>query len=157
MGLFGVTVETFFLIPLSSGAPLSAVLVQLIPPVVSIVSNFVFYSLILYAIGVGINRFFAYTATKSTAVSKVETGNVTRSAVQNSVTRSSTMDINQAESDVLHNAGKDAMLKPTAEEESAVSQEPVEDPAIEPTTAVSNGQAKEENEEITSEETSRKK
>jgi hypothetical protein len=137
----------------------------LIPPVVSIVSNFVFYSLILYAVGVTINRIFAYTATKPTAEGETGTPTINRgathreavtgSAVQDTVARSSTMDTNQGESDVVHNAGKDATLRSVAEEESDESQETVEDSMIEPTTAESNGQAEEE--EVTSEETSRKR
>jgi len=91
IGLIGVIIEIYLFMGSSNGAPLSAVLVQLIPPVISIVSNFVFYALILYAVVVVIDRFFAYTERGSTMVdTEEERGDLTRGSVEDSATGSTT-------------------------------------------------------------------
>ncbi len=132
LGLIGVIVEIYLFVRSSSGAPLSAVLVQLIPPVVSIVSNFVFYSLILYAAGVIIDRFFTYTETRSTPVStNEERGDLTRGTVEDSASWTSKAEASQKESDVV----EDAEIEPaatSAEAASDVTQETVEDATIKP-------------------------
>jgi hypothetical protein len=92
IGLIGVIVEVYLFVRSSGGAPLSAVLVQLIPPVVSIVSNFVFYALILYAVGVIIDRFFAYTERRSAMAETEEDDNVTRGTVASTAAPSATVE-----------------------------------------------------------------
>jgi hypothetical protein len=109
IGLIGVIVEIYLFMGSSNGAPLSVVLVQLIPPVISIVSNFIFYALILYAVGVIIDRFFAYTGRRSTMVdTEEESGDLTRGTVEDSATSSTT--------------DEDAMVEPTTTSTEEASQ-----------------------------------
>src|SRR5579863_1419784 len=126
IGLISLIVDVYLFVRSSGGVPLSAVLVQLIPPMVAIISNFVFYALILYAVGVVVERFFAYTATQpTTEVIIDETDDLTRSMVEDSVTGAQT---SQEESNSF--VVEDATLKPTT-----ASADEDENVTIEPTTA----------------------
>src|SRR5712692_915158 len=151
VGLIGVVVEVYLFVRASGGASWSSILVQLLPLVLSIVPTFIFYSLILYAAGVIIDRFLVYTAgnstkakiggvmldgveeraIKHTMVGAQEIGDMTQDKVEDAISQSTTAKVAEDESDMTQDKVEDVTPQSTrvetAEEESDVTQDKVED------------------------------
>ena len=139
VGLIGVVVEVYLFVRASGGAPWSSILVQLLPLVLSIVPTFIFYSLILYAAGVIIDRFLVYTASNST---KAKVGGVMLDEVEETAIKPTMVDVQEI-GDVRQDKVEDVIPQsPTlevAEEESEVTLTNEEASPIKPTTVESNG------------------
>lgn len=136
VGLIGVVVEVYLFVRASGGASWSSILVQLLPLVLSIVPTFIFYSLILYAAGVIIDRFLVYTAgnstnakvggvmldeveetaIKPTMVDAQEIGDMTQDKVEDIIPQSSTAEVAEEESDVTLTNEEASPIKPTTVE-----------------------------------------
>ncbi len=163
VGLIGVVVEVYLFVRASGGASWSAILVQLLPLVLSIVPTFIFYSLILYAVGVTVNRFIAYTAgngtnakvgdvkldeveetvIKPTMVDAQEIGDMTQDEVEDITPQSTMVEAAVEESDMTQDKVEDVTPQSTtvevAVEESEVTLTNEEASPIKPTTVESNG------------------
>ncbi len=135
----------------SGGAPLSFMIADVLQVVLSIVPTFIFYSLILYAAGVIIDRFLVYTAgnstkakvggvnldeveetaIKPTMVDAQESGGLRQDKVEDVIPQSSTAEAAEEESGVTQDKVEDVIpqssMAEAAEEESGVTQDKVED------------------------------
>jgi len=163
VGLIGVVVEVYLFVRASGGASWSSILVQLLPLVLSIVPTFIFYSLILYAAGVIIDRFLVYTASNSTKakvggvmldeveetaikptmVDAQEIGDLKQDKVGDVIPQSSTAEVAEEESNMKQDKVEDVIPQSStaeaAEEESDVTLTNEEASPIKPTTVESNG------------------
>jgi hypothetical protein len=147
----------------SGGAPLYFTIADVLQVVLSIAPTFIFYSLILYAAGVTIDRFLVYrvgnstkakvggvnldeveeTAIKPTMVDAQEIGDVTQDKVEDVIPQSSTAEVAEEESDMRQDKVEDVISQSStaeaAEEESDVTLTNEEASPIKPTTGESNG------------------
>ena len=163
VGLIGVVVEVYLFVHASGGAPWSSILVQLLPLVLSIVPTFIFYSLILYAAGVIIDRFLVYTAgnsmkakvggvmldeveetaIKPAMVDAQEIGDLRQDKVEDVIPPSTTAEVAEEESNMTQDKVEDVIPQSftteVAEEESDVTLTNEEASPIKPTTVESNG------------------
>jgi len=143
----------------SGGAPLYFMIADVLQVVLSIVPTFIFYSLILYAAGVIIDRFLVYTAgnstkakvggvnldeveetaIKPTMVDAQEIGDVTQDKVEDVISQSSTAEVAEEESDMRQDKVEDVISQSStaevAEEESDMRQDKVEDVISQSSTA----------------------
>ncbi len=163
VGLIGVVVEVYLFVRASGGASWSSILVQLLPLVLSIVPTFIFYSLILYAVGVTVDRFIAYTAgngmhakvgdvildeveetvIKPTMVDAQEIGDMKQDKVEDIIPQSTMVEAAEESSDMTQDKVEDVIPQSTtveaAEEGSEVTLTNEEASPIKPTTVESNG------------------
>ena len=163
IGLIGVVVEVYLFVHASGGASWSSILVQLLPLVLSLVPTFIFYSLILYAVGVTVNRFIAYTAgngmhakvgdvildeveetvIKPTMVDAQEIGDMTQDKVEEVIPHSTALEAAEEGSEVTQDKVEKVIPHPTtleaAEEGSEVTLTNEETSPIKPSTVESNG------------------
>jgi hypothetical protein len=140
VGLIGVVVEVYLFVRASGGASWSSILVQLLPLVLSIVPTFIFYSLILYAAGVIIDRFLVYTAGNST---KAKVGGVMLDEVEETAIKPTMVDaqgIGDMTQDKVEDVISQSSTAEAAEEESDVTLTNEEASPIKPTTVESNGE-----------------
>jgi hypothetical protein len=139
VGLIGVVVEIYLIVNAGGGAPWPSILAQLLTLVLPIVPTFIFYSLILYAAGVIIDRFLVYTAGNS---AKAKVGGVMLDEVEETAIKPAMVDAQEI-GDLTQDKVEDVIPLSTtaevAEEESNVMLTNEEASPIKPTTVESNG------------------
>ena len=139
IGLIGVVVEVYLFVRASGGASWSSILVQLLPLGLSIVPTFIFYSLILYAVGVTVNRFIAYTAGNGM---HAKVGDVILDEVEETVIKPTMVDaqeIGDMTQDKVEEVTPHSTTLEAAEEGSEVTLTNEETSPIKPSTVESNG------------------